>query len=107
MLFADITILQSKNNNVIAKTDDNWRLRPETSGGGYFHDIAPHQIDLLLQYFGNSEYTQGFSTSIDNNKVADVVNGIIEFENGEQFRGIWNFIAFEKVLKDKGYGDSR
>lgn len=107
VLFIDITILQSPTNNVIAKTDDNWRLRPETSGGGYFHDIAPHQIDLLLHYFGNSKYTQGFSTSTENNKVADLVNGIIEFENGVQFRGIWNFIASEKDVKDecKIYGE--
>ena len=99
--FADITILQSKTNNVIAKTDDNWRLKPETSGGGYFHDIAPHQIDLMYHYFGDIKNAQGFVTSTQNNKVADIVNGIIEFENGIQFRGIWNFIASEKEVKDE------
>lgn len=106
--FADITILQSTTNNVIAKTDDNWRLNPETSGGGYFHDIAPHQIDLMLHYFGSIKTAEGFSTSILNNKVADIVNGIIEFENGIQFRGIWNFIAAEKDVKDecKIYGEN-
>ncbi len=108
VLFADITILQSTTNNVIAKTDDNWRLRPETSGGGYFHDIAPHQIDLMLHYFGNIKNAEGFSTSTLNNKVADIVNGIIEFENGVQFRGLWNFIASEKDVKDecKIYGEN-
>jgi predicted dehydrogenase len=106
--FADITILQSKTNNVIAKTDDNWRLKPETSGGGYFHDIAPHQIDLMLHYFGDIKNAEGFSTSTENNKVADIVNGIITFENGVQFRGIWNFIASEKDVKDecKIYGEN-
>ncbi|WP_397445746.1 Gfo/Idh/MocA family protein [Polaribacter sp. R77954] len=99
--FVDITILQSKTNNVIAKTDDNWRLKPETSGGGYFHDIAPHQIDLMYYYFGKIEKAEGYATSTQNNKVADIVNGIIEFENGVQFRGIWNFIASEKEVKDK------
>ncbi|WP_298878577.1 Gfo/Idh/MocA family oxidoreductase [uncultured Polaribacter sp.] len=99
--FADITILQSKTNNVIAKTDDNWRLKPETSGGGYFHDIAPHQIDLMYHYFGVIKNAEGFSTSTQNNKVADIVNGIIEFENGVQFRGIWNFITSEKDTKDE------
>ena len=101
VLFADITILQSTTNNVIAKTDDNWRLKPETSGGGYFHDIGPHQIDLMYHYFGKIEKAEGFSTSTQNNKVADIVNGIIAFENGVQFRGIWNFIASEKDVKDE------
>ncbi|MHB0753778.1 Gfo/Idh/MocA family protein [Polaribacter sp. M15] len=105
--FANISILQSTTNNVIAKTDDNWRLQPETSGGGYFHDIAPHQIDLMYHYFGNIEKAEGYATSTQNNKVADIVNGIIEFENGVQFRGIWNFIASEKEVKDecKIYGE--
>lgn len=108
ILFANITILQSTTNNVIAKTEDNWRLKPETSGGGYFHDIAPHQIDLMYHYFGKIKKAEGFSTSTQNNKVADIVNGIIEFENGIQFRGIWNFIASEKDVKDecKIYGEN-
>lgn len=105
--FADITILQSKTNNVIVKTEDNWRLKPETSGGGYFHDIAPHQIDLMLHYFGSVKKAEGYATSTQNNKVADIVNGIITFENGIQFRGIWNFIASEIEVKDscKIYGE--
>jgi predicted dehydrogenase len=107
VLFADIQILQSTKASIIAKTDDNWRLKPETSGGGYFHDIAPHQIDLMYHYFGDIKNAQGYATSNKNNKVADIVNGIIAFENGVQFRGIWNFIASEKDVKDecKIYGE--
>lgn len=29
-----------------------WRLQPDISGGGYFYDLAPHQIDLLQDLFG-------------------------------------------------------
>jgi len=107
VLFADIQILQSTKASIIAKTDDNWRLKPETSGGGYFHDIAPHQIDLMYHYFGDIKNAQGYATSNKNNKVADIVNGIIEFENGVQFRGIWNFMASEQEVKDecKIYGE--
>ena len=107
ILFADIQILQSKFNNIITKTDDNWRIKPNISGGGYFHDIAPHQIDLMYHYFGEIKNAQGFSTSTQNNRVADIVNGIIEFESGVQFRGIWNFIASEEDVKDecKIYGE--
>ncbi|QOD60962.1 Gfo/Idh/MocA family oxidoreductase [Polaribacter haliotis] len=105
--FADITILQSKENKIITKTEANWRLNPKISGGGYFNDIAPHQIDLLLYYFGEIETAKGFAKSSQNNGVHELVNGIIDFKNGIQFRGIWNFNASEKDTKDvcKIYGE--
>ncbi|WP_439131331.1 Gfo/Idh/MocA family protein [Polaribacter sp.] len=105
--FADIQILQAKNNSIIAKTETNWRLKPEISGGGYFYDIAPHQLDLMYYYFGEIKNAKGFSTSFKNNNVNDLVNGIIEFKNGIQFRGVWNFNASEKDTKDecKIYGE--
>ena len=71
--FVDIKILQSKENNIITKTAANWRLTPEISGGGYFNDIAPHQIDLLLYYFGEIKSAKGFATSTQNNNVDDLV----------------------------------
>ena len=40
---------------------DNWRVQPEISGGGYFHDLAPHQLDLMLFYFHEPEQYCGFS----------------------------------------------
>jgi len=105
--FVDLQILQSKNNNIIAKTETNWRLKPEVSGGGYFYDIAPHQIDLMYYYFGKIKVAKGFGTSSTQQNVNDIVNGIIEFKNGIQFRGIWNFIASDKEVKDecKIYGE--
>ena len=29
-----------------------WRVQPDIAGGGYFYDLAPHQIDLLQNRFG-------------------------------------------------------
>ena len=29
-----------------------WRLQPDIAGGGYFYDLAPHQLDLLQDIFG-------------------------------------------------------
>ncbi|WP_343329732.1 Gfo/Idh/MocA family oxidoreductase [Polaribacter staleyi] len=108
ILFADLKILQSKKNTIIVKTATNWRLEPEISGGGYFHDIAPHQIDLMYYYFGEIKKAIGFTDTTNKNKAANLVNGIIEFENGIQFRGIWNFNASENTVKDecKIYGEN-
>src|SRR5690349_5007672 len=30
-----------------------WRINPELAGGGLFHDIAPHPIDLMYWFFGD------------------------------------------------------
>lgn len=29
-----------------------WRVQPDIAGGGYFYDLAPHQLDLLQEMFG-------------------------------------------------------
>lgn len=92
---------------IITKTEDHWRLQPEISGGGYFNDIAPHQIDLMYYYFGDIVNAKGFSTAHSKNNVADVVSGILEFKNGILFKGTWNFVASKNEVKDecKIYGE--
>lgn len=104
---AKIEILQPANNNIIAQTVENWRTNPVVSGGGYFNDIAPHQLDLMRVYFGEIQSMQGFATATKNDKVDDVINGIISFNNGVQFQGIWNFTVSENAKKDQCviYGD--
>lgn len=101
ILYAEIQILQPAKSDIIADSGDNWRLNPELSGGGYFYDLAPHQIDLMYYYFGAFDKVSGFSTSSNNNLVEETVNGIIKFQNGVQFRGIWNFTSFEANKKEE------
>ncbi|SNR77179.1 Predicted dehydrogenase [Lutibacter agarilyticus] len=96
---AEIQIFQPKNTEMIAKSDTNWRVNPSISGGGYFHDIAPHQIDLMCYYFGEVKIAEGFTVA-QNNESNNLVNGIINFENGVQFKGTWNFNAPVKMQKD-------
>ncbi|WP_026753605.1 Gfo/Idh/MocA family protein [Sediminibacter sp. Hel_I_10] len=102
VLFADIQILQPKSSTIIADTEDNWRLKPSISGGGYFHDLAPHQLDLMLHWFGDMRSAFGASTKNGNTtQVSSTVNGIIHFKNGLQFRGIWCFNVSEADQKDQ------
>ena len=71
-----------------------WRVNPAISGGGLFHDLAPHQLDIMYWLFGGSEKTTGHSGNRGGNYAADdTVNGYIEFANGIQFKGDWNFNA--------------
>ncbi len=69
-----------------------WRLNPAQSGGGLFHDLAPHQLGLMLYYFGEVAGAAGFSANRGNlSKADDLVTGIISFKSGVQFIGSWCF----------------
>ncbi|QDO95708.1 Gfo/Idh/MocA family oxidoreductase [Formosa sediminum] len=100
VLFADIQILQSKNSEIIANSDTPWRFNPEISGGGLFHDVAPHQLDLMYMYFGDYKAATGFSINRSQNSSDDIVNGIINFNNGIQCRGMWSFNGAKADEKD-------
>ena len=50
-----IRMWQARKPSLVANVENNWRVQPELSGGGYFHDLAPHQLDLMLFYFGQPE----------------------------------------------------
>ena len=41
-----------------------WRLQPDIAGGGYFYDLAPHQIDLLQDLFGVITRAHGNPTNM-------------------------------------------
>ena len=84
----DIQILQPKRSDIIAQTEEDWRLDPAISGGGYFYDLAPHQIDLMYYYFGDIDRVAGNSNqNIENGMVEDMVNGIITFKNNVPVSG--------------------
>ncbi|MBB5395942.1 Gfo/Idh/MocA family protein [Mucilaginibacter sp. AK015] len=70
----------------------NWRLQPELSGGGYFHDLAPHQLDLMLYYFGEPAHSTGYSLNQGQFSPADDhVCGQIVFKNKVVVNGSWCF----------------
>lgn len=96
--FIDLRFLQPFNFNSKA----TWRLNEDVSGGGYFHDIAPHQIDLIYHFCGAYNRAKGIAVNQSKiNKVDDTVNGIIDFENGIQFRGMWSFAIPQHLQEDR------
>jgi predicted dehydrogenase len=87
-----IRLWQSRDTALVAKTTDNWRVKPEFSGGGYFHDLAPHQLDLMLFYFGEPLSYAGYSMNQAGHSTADDhVSGQILFENNIMVTGSWCF----------------
>ena len=69
-----------------------WRVDPAISGGGLFHDIAPHQLDLMFHFFGAVQKATGIATNQSAAGTADdMVAGNILFKNGVAFSGTWCF----------------
>lgn len=70
----------------------SWRVNTAIAGGGLFHDLAPHQLDILYYLFGNAKTVQGIATNQSGLYAADdMVSGSILFENNIVFQGNWCF----------------
>jgi predicted dehydrogenase len=96
-----IRMWQAVSPSLIADTDNNWRLQPGISGGGYFHDLAPHQIDLLTFYFGKPEKYQGYALNQSGLSAADDhVCGQIIFPNHIVVNASWSFNVGEEQQSD-------
>ena len=79
-----------------------WRLQSSISGGGYFYDLAPHQIDLLQDYFGIITKAHGYKANRGGlYAVEDTVNAVMEFESGLTASGAWCFCAHESGRDDR------
>jgi len=79
----------------------NWRVNPEIAGGGYFHDLASHQLDFLDFLFGKITQAKGISTNqagVYNSD--DIVTATFSFENGVVGSGLWCFTADKSSEKD-------
>lgn len=97
-----IRMWQAPQPRLIAHTDQPWRLNPTLSGGGYFHDLAPHQLDLMLYYFGTPLWMQGRSFNQANLSPADDhVTGTALFNNNIVLNGSWSFNVQEKDQADE------
>lgn len=80
----------------------NWRVDPEVSGGGYFFDLAAHQLDYLDFVFGPIKSVSGYAgNQAGLYSAADIVTSSFTFENGIQGVGSWCFTVNEKAQKDE------
>jgi len=79
-----------------------WRLVPAISGGGYFHDMGCHALDVLFYMFGDPVSTRGFATNRGGLYEAhDTVVGAIELEGGIPLAGSWSFVVPGRHATDR------
>jgi len=78
-----------------------WRVDPEIAGGGLFHDLSPHQLDLMYYFFGEPQKASGIAIhQAGLYNADDLVAGNILFRNGVVFDGIWCFNVSKEDDKD-------
>ena len=79
-----------------------WRLQPEIAGGGYFYDLAPHQLDVLQEIFGVITKAEGIAANRAGlYKAEDSVSACFQFENGLTGSGSWCFVGHQSAQKDR------
>ncbi len=79
-----------------------WRLQPEIAGGGYFYDLAPHQLDILQDIFGVIVKASGFCANRGElYQAEDNVSACFLFENGLPASGSWCFTGHESAREDR------
>jgi predicted dehydrogenase len=97
-----LRLWQSRKPALVTKGSPNWRTQPELSGGGYFHDLAPHQLDLMLYFFGEPVQYRGFGLNQGKeNRADDHVTGSILFKSNVVVNGSWCFNVAEEENIDR------
>lgn len=87
-LLAQIDMLRPIPTNI----DNNWRLNPALSGGGLFHDLSPHQLDLMLHWFGPVVEARGFGVNQRLvSEADDCIHGWAKLQSGVVLQGRWHF----------------
>lgn len=79
-----------------------WRVQRDIAGGGYFYDLAPHQLDLLQTILGPITKVHGFSQNRGHlYETEDTVSASFEFADGLPGSGSWCFVAHESAKTDR------
>ena len=101
LLMVQIDMLRPVKDEIIAKTEENWRVNPALSGGGLFHDLSPHQLDLMIHWFGKVVHANGFGYNQRQfNAADDCVHGWAKFDSGVVLQGRWHYAVAPAQARD-------
>ncbi len=79
-----------------------WRVQPDIAGGGYFYDLAPHQIDLLQEMLGFILKASGYKANRGKlYEAEDTLSACFQFDSGLVGSGSWCFVAHESAKEDR------
>jgi len=90
-----MSTLQSKTNRI------DWRIEQEISGGGLFHDLSPHQLDIGYWLLGIPVSTHGNSLNqLKFFNAPDIATIEIIYKNDILLQGVWAFNVGEPATQD-------
>jgi predicted dehydrogenase len=96
-----LSMLQQDKSSIITQTANNWRVDPAIAGAGLFYDLAPHQIDLIVYFFGAATNVYGISANQAGlYKAEDAVMGVMRLPGNILFNGQWCFVVNESAQED-------
>lgn len=79
-----------------------WRLQPDIAGGGYFYDLAPHQLDLIQHIFGVIIKADGICANRAGlYEAEDSLSACFKFENGLPGSASWCFVGHKSAKDDR------
>ena len=97
-----INLKQTLKPQVISHVETNWRIDPQIAGGGYFFDLASHQLDLMDFFFGKITHAYGFaSNQAKTYEAEDIVTGSFVFDSGVLGSGNWCFTTSSNAEIDE------
>ncbi len=79
-----------------------WHVVPEISGGGYFHDVGCHALDILFYFLGDPLEAKGFSANKGGlYEPEDTLGVILRLPGDLLVTGSWNFVTSDAFRKDQ------
>lgn len=79
-----------------------WRLKPEDSGGGYFHDMGCHALDILFYIFGDPLEVDGKANNVGGIYAPeDTISASLVLPAKVMVTGSWSFVCPELYRKDR------
>ena len=78
-----------------------WRVIPEDSGGGYFHDMGCHALDILFYIFGFPVRVSGFASNVRGlYDPEDTIAATLLLPGDLLVAGSWSFVTPQPFQKD-------
>lgn len=99
---AQINLIKSPKPGDKIADKQEWRIKPDISGGGYFHDLASHQLDLIAYLLGDIEEAKGIQANVMGYyAAADTVTATFRCSSGVLGSGSWTFTSIFQHYKDE------